>query len=53
MTLSSRPRGHAVKKRKFSEEQIAYALQQAEPVAPVSCPPCGHVRDSPYIFPAR
>lgn len=39
-----------MKKRKFSEEQIAYALKQAEPV---SCPPCGHVRDSPYIFPAR
>lgn len=30
MALSSRPGGHAVKKSKFTEEQIAYALKQAE-----------------------
>ncbi len=30
MTLSSSPGGHAVKKSKFTEEQIAYALKQAE-----------------------
>ncbi|ONS51782.1 transposase [Burkholderia cenocepacia] len=36
MTLSSRPGGHAVKKSKFTEEQIAYALKQAELGAPVA-----------------
>ncbi|MBM5626721.1 hypothetical protein C1V97_17325 [Burkholderia pseudomallei] len=44
MTLSSRPGGHAVKKSKFTEEQIAYALKQAELGTPVAevC------RSSPY-----
>ncbi|ONX67644.1 transposase [Burkholderia cenocepacia] len=36
MTLSSRPGGHAVKKSKFTEEQIAYALKQAELGTPVA-----------------
>ncbi|WP_437340971.1 transposase [Burkholderia contaminans] len=30
VTVSSRPEGHAVKKSKFTEERIAYALKQAE-----------------------
>ncbi|MDN7430084.1 MULTISPECIES: transposase [unclassified Burkholderia] len=36
MTLSSRPGGHAVKKSRFTEEQIAYALKQAELGTPVA-----------------
>ncbi len=36
MTLSSRPGGHAEKKSKFTEEQIAYALKQAELGTPVA-----------------
>nr|WP_249191835.1 IS3 family transposase [Burkholderia cenocepacia] len=36
MTLSSRPGGHAVKKSKFTEEQITYALKQAELGTPVA-----------------
>jgi len=36
MTLSSRSGGHAVKKSKFTEEQIAYALKQAELGTPVA-----------------
>jgi len=37
MTLSSRPGGHAVKKSKFTAEQIVYALTQAK-VVPVGPP---------------
>ena len=36
MTMSSRLGGHAVKKSKFTEEQIAYALKQAELGTPVA-----------------
>ncbi|WP_217997802.1 hypothetical protein, partial [Paraburkholderia kururiensis] len=35
MTLSSEPGGHAVKKSRFTGEQIAYALKQTETV---NCP---------------
>lgn len=35
MTLPSRPGGHAVKTSKFTEEQITYALKQAELGTPV------------------
>ncbi|VWB53599.1 transposase IS3/IS911 family protein [Burkholderia diffusa] len=36
MTMSSGPGGHAAKKSKFTEEQIAYALKQAELGTPVA-----------------
>ncbi|WP_244112077.1 transposase, partial [Burkholderia diffusa] len=34
--MSSGPGGHAAKKSKFTEEQIAYALKQAELGTPVA-----------------
>jgi putative transposase len=34
--LTPRPGGHAVKKSKFTDEQIAYALKQAELGTPVA-----------------
>jgi putative transposase len=34
--LSSKTRDHAVKRSKFTEEQIAYALKQAELGTPVA-----------------
>lgn len=36
MMLTPRPGGHAVKKSGYTEEQIAYALKQAELSTPVA-----------------